>query len=175
MEGRLVQDWLTLNGAGDIQFVQTEALWLDISAYRDVMAWLHVEARTPPAGADVQVLYETAPLPDDRLFATVGGPVSLLADDTVTVTQMIGNQSALPPGRLFRWKIKLSTSAGGNWSVTFRIFVALNRPGYRTPSALAVAMSEASSIGTKKNTAVQTHGYGYGAFDSTTKIQVIKK
>jgi hypothetical protein len=136
MEGRLLQDWLTINAIGDVKVVQGQPFWLDVSGYRDAIVWLdvrEVDAPTPPPTANVQITYETAPTEDEALFTQLTSPVPMV-NNTVTVTQLLGSLQGTPLARFFRWKLSLSVSNPNGWDVCFRVLVALNRPGYRTPT-----------------------------------------
>lgn len=137
MEGATLQDWVTIRAVGHVTVAQGEPFWLDLSAYRDAIAWLHVAALYVSGGdVSVRLSYETAPTADEALFALVGGPIVLQAN-TVTVTQMLGSIANPPLARLFRWKLSVSGATSSTWDATFRVLVALNRPGYRTSSNMA--------------------------------------
>ncbi len=144
MEGRVLQDWVTIRAMGDVKIVQGQPFWLDASNYRDVMAWLDVrETLAAAPGSEVQISYETAPTEDEALFTLLGGPVTFVSN-TVTVTQMLGSIQGTPLARWFRWKLSLKSPSANTWDGTFRVLVAFNRPGYRTPTYMTRPISRTS-------------------------------
>jgi len=140
METATLQDWLTVSGKGDgaslQRIAQGQPFWLDVGEFRDAIAWLQV-TETSVSGLDttVQLTYQTAPTMDEALFTTVGGPV--IASPGVTVTQMLGSVANPPLGRYLRWMVTTAAVTNSTWDLTFRVLVALNRPGYRTPRSLS--------------------------------------
>ena len=134
MKGFLLQDWVTIRGAsGAVSAIaQSQPFWLDLSDYRDVIAWLEVSELTiDGGGVNLLLNYQTAPFEDEQLFNSMSGPLTITTG--VTVTQMLADRSP-PLARYFRWKIEPSAATVAVWDITFRILIAVNRPGYRTPS-----------------------------------------
>lgn len=140
MRGFLLQDWVTirqnapLGGAGPYpSIVQGQPFWLDLSEYRDVVAWLDISEVTVDAGVNVQVTYQTAPFEDEALFTAMAPPIARSNGYSgLTVTQMLADVSP-PLARYFRWMLSPSGATTVPWDITFRILIAVNRPGYRTP------------------------------------------
>lgn len=120
MKSFLLQDWLVARGTGVV--TQSERTWLDLSGYRDVVAWLDIRelSATPPALA-----YQTAPAKDELLFASAA-TVSLATG--LTTTPILQDTATTPLARWFRWQLNFGGVAG---DVEFRIWVAANKPGRR--------------------------------------------
>lgn len=133
MKGFVVQDWLTIRGASGAvsPIAQSQPFWLDLSDYRDVIAWLEVAEFTIDAGVSLLLNYQTSPFEDEQLFNSMSGPLTIA--NGVTVTQMLADRSP-PLARYFRGKLEPSAVTAAAWDITFRILIAVNRPGYRTPS-----------------------------------------
>lgn len=171
MKGFLLQDWLTLRGGASAAvdpIVQSQAFWLDLSAYRDVIAWHEVSEFTVDAGASLLLTYETAPFEDDALFNAMAGPLTIATG--VTVTQMLADRSP-PLAKFFRWKLQPSVAPGGTWDITFRILIAVNRPGYRRPeyggpSTGPITMSGSTSSGGGMSGTIYQGGGGGGTSGS---------
>lgn len=130
MEGALLQDWVTLQGqTGSVKpITQSEPFWLDLKQFRDVVVWMEVQQAGAPldAGINTLISYQVAPARDEALFTPSAGP--FVMSQGVTVTQMLATFS--PLGRFLRWSLSPSAATvNGPWEATFRLFVALNRPG----------------------------------------------
>jgi hypothetical protein len=142
MEGFLFQDWVTIRGAAGVlptaplgMVIQAQPFWIDMSAYRDVMVWLDVRNVDVDVTKTVKIAYETAPTCDESLFAQMITPLDIQTG--VAVTQLFSSAvfsaslTTFPPlARWFRWKLFPSAATAASWDVTFRIFLAANRPGY---------------------------------------------
>jgi len=141
MRGFLLQDWVTIRrkeqgGAAPYPtVVQGQPFWLDLSDYRDVVAWLDVrQVGVADAGVNVQVTYQTAPFEDEALFSAMAPPIAMANGYSgLTVTQMLADVSP-PLARYFRWMLSPSGATSAPWDITFRVYIAVNRPGYRTPT-----------------------------------------
>jgi hypothetical protein len=128
MDTFLAQDWITATAgtAGAITLVQSEVQWLDLAAYRDVVAWLDVKRSS---SVTIAVTYESAIAKEDSLFATMG-LVNPLAGASLTVTPMLqdlqtGGANTAPLARWFRWKVAVPV----NQDLVFRLWIAANKPG----------------------------------------------
>lgn len=173
MKGFMLQDWVTIRqaaqGAAPFEpIVQSQAFWLDLSAYRDVIAWLEVSEFTIDAGVSILLSYQTSPLEDDQLFNAMAGPFAVTTG--VTVTKMIADQ-APPLAKFFRWKIEASGVTASTWDLTFRILIAVNKPGYRTPTyggpgAGPITMGGLGSSGGGVSSTIYKGGAGSGSSGS---------
>lgn len=122
MKGLLLQDYITIRTTAPAAFItQSELTWLDLSAYRDVVLWLDTREQTSPNG--VQIAYQTAPIKDEALFTTL---TSLTPAVGITLTPVLQDSATLPVARWLRWQ-----ASGNSADITFRIWVAANRPGRR--------------------------------------------
>lgn len=171
MKGFLLQDWLTLRGASGASadpIVQSQPFWLDLSAYRDVVAWLEVSEFTVDVGKNLLLNYQTAPFEDESLFNSMSGPITIATG--VTVTQMLADRSP-PLAKFFRWKVEPSAGTSAVWDVTFRILIAVNRPGYRRPEyggpgGPTITMGGLGSSGSGKSGTIYQGGGGGGTSGS---------
>lgn len=130
MLGLVFQDWVTLQGQGnassDSTIIQSEPAWLDLGDFRDGIAWLDV--RQWNADIALQLTYQTAPTKDEALFGPVVPPVQMVVG--LTVTQMLSNVTLMTPlSRYLRWMLAPAGHTVTSWQATFRILIALNRPG----------------------------------------------
>lgn len=176
MEGHVLQDWLTIRavaGNPSTGVIMSQAFWFDASAFRDVIAWLDV-AEVFVSGADVgvQLLYQTAATCDEALFATLAGPIAMTAG-SLTVTQMLGSVQAFPLAKYLRWKVVPSGSTSSTWDVTFRILIALNRPGYRTPVLASVPKPSFGQALSGEEGSTTSFGapHSISSVDSTTTVK----
>lgn len=161
MKGFILQDWVTIRGASGAvsPIAQSQPFWLDLSDYRDVIAWLHVSELTIDGGGiNLLLNYQTAPFEDEQLFNSMSGPLTI--NTGVTVTQMLADRSP-PLARFFRWKIEPSGATAAVWDVTFRILIAVNRPGYRTPSYGGPVASGPIVMATAPQSGGSSNGGGY--------------
>lgn len=132
MDGLVLQDWTTTRGqggAGITTVIQSESAWLDLAAYRDIVAWLDVREASADAGVTVQLTFQTAPAKDESLFVAMASPVNLSAG--LIVVPMLAPLAAAPLSRYLRWRLSPSATTATPWDVTFRCIVAANRPGRR--------------------------------------------
>ena len=121
----LLQDWITIDGAGTSSFIEARPDWLDLARYADVVFWVEVRAVSNPGAGNVVLTYETAPALDESLFQPLG-TVTLVASPTPVITQVkLSTNPAVPLARFARWK--LAGTAAGNWSATFRVFTMANK------------------------------------------------
>lgn len=147
MLGMTLQDWVTIRGGsslGTAPVIQGQPFWLDLLAYRDVIAWLDVRSFTNDGGGgsgNVQLTYQTSPTQDESLFASMAGPFSVTTG--VTITQMIAPlSSGAPLARYLRWSIAPSPAATTAWDITFRILVAVNNPGSARSAVAALSANK---------------------------------
>jgi hypothetical protein len=122
----LLQDWVDISGPAGTTVTQSEGGWLDLSGYRDVVAWLDVRQVT----STPNLLFQTAVTKDDSLFttaATLRGPGT-----GVTLTTVLQDTATVPVARWFRWQLQ---PAGANWDLMFRIWLAASCPGRRKLNA----------------------------------------
>ena len=128
MDSYLLQDYLTLSSpaGGTGVITQSEAGWLDLAAYRDVVAWLEVKELST---SSLSIAIQTAVAKQELLFATMATSPSPLTTGVATVPMLSDLQSggagAAPLARWLRWQVSLA----GAWNITFRIWIAANKPG----------------------------------------------
>lgn len=104
MQGVVFQDWTTVReDSTSSTFTQSEALWLNVDDYSDVVFWLEVESVV--IGSSLQLSYETAPTKGDVLFQAVTNSVCLLTSTQPVITKVINGQSNLPLSSWLRWKV----------------------------------------------------------------------
>jgi hypothetical protein len=116
----LMQDWVTNDGNGTTPFVQSRSGWMDLAAFGDVTFWLDVRSVSPPGAGSVTLAYETSPTMDESAFKALAS-ITLTTSPNPSLTHVaLASNPGL--GRYVRWK--LTGTAAGNWSATFRIFVA---------------------------------------------------
>jgi hypothetical protein len=110
---------------------QADAMWFDMSAFQDVVAWLDVKEVNAGGGtAAIQLAYQTAPIKDESLFVAVTTAISPLATG-LTVTRMLKNFTTNPPTRWLRWQLTVTGTPTSAWDATFRIIASANSPPCR--------------------------------------------
>lgn len=122
MEIFTLQDWTTIRGASTTPIVQTASSWLDCANFADVVFWLEVSEVANPAGGNVSMIYETAPIKDEPLFQTLASVPAITAGGPTISKAMMNACAFVPLARFVRWK--LQSTAAGAWDVTFRIQAA---------------------------------------------------
>lgn len=140
MDTFLLENWNTLRGTSATSIIQSEPRWLDLAAYREMVVWLDVREFT--SAANVAIALQTAPAKEESLFATsvsFTGAGSLV---TGVTTALVAPETIVSPNvplsRWLRWKT--SFSGAGTSDVTFRIWIAANKPG-RASTNRGAAMS----------------------------------
>ncbi len=136
MYGFLLQDWITIRGTGTsgLVVVQSEANWVSLQPYQDIVFWLEVRECTlvPTGGTSVILDYETAPMKDENLFrpmVTGSTLTAASASTTPTITKVLLQQNpTVPLARWVRWKLTANGTAGA-WDLTFRLSAAANAVG----------------------------------------------
>src|SRR5262249_2340202 len=109
--------------------VQSELLWLDVEAYRDVVFWLECKEVNVGGATGVALSYETSPSKDNALFSSLS-LFTLSVTSAPSIRKILEAQHpAVPLSKWLRWRILLSGSASSEWGATFRIFCALNPSG----------------------------------------------
>jgi hypothetical protein len=141
MRAFVLQDWVTIRGASTVtSVVMNEVQYAQLDAYQDAIFWLQVSEVTLSAGA-VTVNYETAPLKDETLFAsmaTAGITTTAMTPPTVTKVLLSQNPS-VPLSRWVRWRLSQS-GATTSWDITFRIMLSANQLFAFHPQQVAGAM-----------------------------------
>lgn len=136
MDGLVLQDWITIRGQGGptVRTVTQGAdCWLDLAAYRDLVAWVDVREVSADAAVSVQLTFQTAPTLDEMLFVAMAPPLSLTVG--LTLLPMLAPLAQAPLSRFLRWKLGPSTTTTAPWDVTFRCLLAANRPGKKLLTA----------------------------------------
>lgn len=73
----VLQDWITVRSTGKPpppygpNFVQDVAGWLDLSAFQDVVFWLHLGQVAALSRCTLTWCFQTAPTKDETLFQTM--------------------------------------------------------------------------------------------------------
>lgn len=126
MDCYLLQDWLSLRTTSGGTITQSEQAWLDLGAYRDVIAWIDVREMSP---AGVPLAIQTSVAKEESLFATM---VALLPSSSSGLTVLPALQDvqtgAVNAAGLARW-VRWQVSSMSAWDITFRIWIAANKPG----------------------------------------------
>lgn len=128
----LLQDWIFIqSGPGPATLVQSAASWLEVGAIKDVVFWIQI-ASVDDGGFPgyPELIFETAPIPDDSLFKQVALPigVSVLSTPLVRLVRKDAGSTSVPVGAWLRWKLR-HTSVDVAWHVEMRIYCAVN-PAY---------------------------------------------
>ena len=140
MKGFLLADWTTLRGtAATPTVIQSEADYLDLSAYQDFVAWVEVQD-VNTGGSTAQTLWlESAPTLDEVFFTgnSTGAQTSVpITVGLTTITNVLNAPLAngqIPLSRWLRWRVAM-TAPGSLWSVTFRVHVAAHSVCVVAPS-----------------------------------------
>jgi hypothetical protein len=131
--GYLVQDWVTLKGSQTgVTVIQSEADWLSLQAYQDVVFWLEVKSLILAGLTSVTLDYQTAPAKDESLFVSMVTGVTLAASSVPTITKvLLGQNPTVPLARWIRWKLTPNgtVTGGQEWGVCMRIHCAANAVG----------------------------------------------
>jgi hypothetical protein len=133
----LMQDWLTLRGATTSikSITQSEAGWLDMGAYQDIVVWLDVREITGPTGGTtgLYIDMQTAPVRDEAYFLSMYSSSAPFGFQMVinttgpSVGKLTRDSALVPLSRWLRWQITTGgTTPTGIWDVTFRLFIAAN-------------------------------------------------
>lgn len=129
---RVLQDWTTIRGASSIAGInQGESEWLDTSQYQDVTFWLLLRDVTLGGGTALNLIYQTAPIKDDRLFVSLGS-VSLASASlsvpttTAIITTRFTSNTTVGLAAWLRWRL-VPTGATSSWDATFRVIAAFNQ------------------------------------------------
>ncbi len=135
----VMQPWQVIRGQSIVTTVtQTEANWLDLTSYQDVVAWLDCKEFNAGGGTNVQMAYQTAPTKDDSLFLPIVSPFNVALG--VTTTVMLKDVVTNTLTRWLRWQLTVTGSPSSVWDATFRIFIAANVVGKgRTAAAVAAS------------------------------------
>lgn len=138
MDCFLLQDWTSLStGSGGGTITQSESAWLDLAAYRDVVAWIDVPAIS---AVGLPLALQTSVSKEDSLFTTmVLAPATFTTGLTVVPALQDVQTGAANAAGLARWVRWQIAQSGGTWSITFRIWIAANKPGRAAASRAANA------------------------------------
>jgi hypothetical protein len=128
MDVFLAQDWLSLpnSSVNPVGVIQSEGAWLDLGAYRDVVAWLQIKRQSVN---NISIAYQTAVAKEESLFATMAALTTATGSEVI-VTPMLqdlqtGAALNAPLMRWFRWSSVVPAGA----EFTFRLWIAANKPG----------------------------------------------
>jgi hypothetical protein len=129
----LLQDWVTIQGISSpgppitIPFTQSEAGWLDMSAFVDLVSFLEVDEASSGLGT-IALGIQTSPTKDDALFQNMND-VSLTLATGMTVGVLLRDTAFCPLSHWLRWQIIPTVPGTTTWHATFRIWVSANAPG----------------------------------------------
>lgn len=124
-----LQDFITIKSIpGSTTVSQSEAGWLDLFAFQDIIAFLDVKQFGAGGGTNVTMSYEHAPTKDDSLFIPAVAAFNLANGLTVTKMLMAGG-GVTPISRYLRWKLTVTGSPSTAWDATFRVWIAANMLG----------------------------------------------
>jgi hypothetical protein len=119
VEPSLLQDFISLRGASNIQVVQTATSWLDLGDAEDIT--LYTDVREASGGG--QLTFETsATMLDSQFVALV--PQFTLATGLRTDV-VLASMAKIPPARFVRWRFNSAPGAPGQ--ATFRVWAATYR------------------------------------------------
>lgn len=127
MQPIIMQDWLTVRGAGTTTaVVMSQPDWLLTAPFQDITFYMEVRNIS---GAPV-INYQTAPARDDYLFQNIGAATGIaMTAGVVTVSpfSLTAAATLIPVSHWTRWK--LTATSGAPWDVTFRVMAAANAIG----------------------------------------------
>ena len=118
-------DWTTIRATGaTTTVVQSETTWLNLGGYRDLVIWLDVRSVIVDPFVNVNLDFQTSPVPDEKYFVTIANQV-LAASGTPTILKVLS--TATPRLEVWlRWKLYVTGTPSNDWSATFRIHCAVN-------------------------------------------------
>jgi hypothetical protein len=138
MRAFVLQDWVTIRGATAVtSVIQNEANYGQLDAYQDAIFWLQVSEVTVPGTGTLTINYETAPIKDESLFAsmaTYGITTTKMTPPQITSVILSQNPS-VPLSRWVRWHL-VTASASAAWDVTFRLLLVANQQFVFMPRGL---------------------------------------
>jgi hypothetical protein len=155
---KMLCDWTTVAGSGFTLLRQTAEKYVDALNCKDVTVFLEVAEVT-----NAPLMYvETSPMRDERLFVSMLG--TFLPTVGVAVNVVRYESAANPLARYVRWRVVGTGS--GYFSMTFRIWLALNESGkarraaamVANPSTTAGDCGEAGGCGCKKGAPSSSRG-----------------
>ena len=115
----LLQDWITVQGAGSTDPVtQSASGYQDFGGYADIILYLDV---SDYSGSSPRVYYQTAPTKDEDTFQTLGSTVVSATGLTQTINRYAS--ASVPLARWVRWNV----SAGSAFQMTFRLWAVARR------------------------------------------------
>jgi hypothetical protein len=118
---KMLCDWTTVGGSGFTLLRQTAEKYVDALNCKDVTVFLEVAEVT-----NAPLMYiETSPMRDERLFTGIVGAFVPTVGVTVNVVRY--ETAAYPLSRYVRWIVV--GNGTGYFSMTFRIWLALNESG----------------------------------------------
>jgi hypothetical protein len=138
MRAFVLQDWVTIRGATAVtSVIQNEASYGQLDAYQDAIFWLQVAEVTVPGTGTLTLNYETAPIKDESLFAsmaTVGITTTTMTPPKIS-SVILSQNPAVPLSRWVRWHL-VTASASAAWDVTFRVLLVANQQFAFIPRSL---------------------------------------
>ena len=158
MYGVLLQDWTTIEGASSVTTLnQTDAFWLDTSAYLDVVTFLQVATVS-----SASIAYQVSPTRDETLFQSMA---SLTPSVGVTVGVYLRDTAAYPLSHWLRWQL---SGAGSAWNITFRVCGAQPNSG-----GFARAVAQDGGVGAESGGPAWTNAPGTGILPNSNKPSIL--
>jgi hypothetical protein len=125
MDGWLLQDWVTIRaknsgGTSITSITQGADSWLDIGDAEDFSFFLDVREITSGTSATT-IYYETSPTCQETSFAAMASFAPITGQ---RVDRVVSSIAGIPPARFIRWRLATANAGGGDWDITFRIWLA---------------------------------------------------
>lgn len=132
MHSFLLQDWTTLRlNAEQLSLTQSEADWVNLEPFQDVVLWLEIRNVEFGGGDSVLLSYETAPAKDENLFVLMTDAPAMYTSSTPVVSKVLLSQNPpCPVAKWVRWRLwQGGTAPTAEWGVTFRVHGVANAVG----------------------------------------------
>ncbi len=131
--------WTTMRGASTVAAItQSEAQWLDLQRFQDIVAWLEVKNITAGRSNEQSMTtYQTAPTKDESLFQPVIAAINY-EGVLLKVSPGLMLSASVPNARWLRWVLSATGAPTSSWDATFRLWIAANlglnlQAGLRSP------------------------------------------
>lgn len=125
MQTFVLQDWILVRSAGNLDYPQEAKDWLALSSFQDVVFWLDVSRFSVSAGT-LEFRLQTSPTKDESLFKTMVSSVSP-GTGIKQLRVILATNPAVPLATWVRWSLNTVGTSGGAWDIAFRVFACANR------------------------------------------------